>query len=293
MSLKKGTKDVSLLTKIPPKLGTKDITINGIYKASDENLDGYSEVNVKTSGVDINDYWNTVYSKYDYNVNNQIMSLIKKIPVISSPSSVTDMSSLYRDLVNVREIDVTKLNTQNVTDFKNMFSGCRRCEKIIGLSDLDFSKGKNFSYMFYFWKGRTGFTLDLSKVNMNGYNYSSMFRENFVKILYLQGLDFSNCNYCEGMFEGATGLESVIFKKNHNMGKGFLTTVSENYYSYKMSLRSCSRLTHDSLMSYINGLYDIKTAGIKPQQLIIGSTNLAKLTSEEIAIATNKGWNVS
>ena len=42
----------------------------------------------------------------------------------------------------------------------------------------------------------------------------------------------------------------------------------------------------------INNLYDIKSKGVKPQTLQLGDTNKAKLTTEEIAIATNKGWNV-
>ena len=46
-------------------------------------------------------------------------------------------------------------------------------------------------------------------------------------------------------------------------------------------------------MNIINNLYDIKTKGCNPQGLVLGSINLAKLTSEEIAIATNKGFNVS
>ena len=58
-------------------------------------------------------------------------------------------------------------------------------------------------------------------------------------------------------------------------------------------LSSATKLTHESLMNVINNLYDIKTKGCNAQPLVLGSTNLAKLTAEEIAIATNKGWNVS
>ena len=46
-------------------------------------------------------------------------------------------------------------------------------------------------------------------------------------------------------------------------------------------------------MNVINNLYDIASAGVKPQQLVLGSENLAKLTAEEIKIATDKGWTVS
>lgn len=57
-------------------------------------------------------------------------------------------------------------------------------------------------------------------------------------------------------------------------------------------LTDIAELTHDSLMNVINNLYDIKSKGVKPQTLQLGNTNKAKLTAEEIAIATNKGWNV-
>ncbi|MDD7754008.1 MAG: hypothetical protein PUJ51_05820, partial [Clostridiales bacterium] len=62
---------------------------------------------------------------------------------------------------------------------------------------------------------------------------------------------------------------------------------------YSLKFQQSYNLTHDSLMNVINNLYDIKTKGVKPQQLILGSGNLAKLSEEELAIAQNKGWSVS
>ena len=47
-------------------------------------------------------------------------------------------------------------------------------------------------------------------------------------------------------------------------------------------------LTHQSLLNALNGLYDL--TGGTSQTLTLGSTNLAKLTDEEKAIATNKNW---
>ena len=78
-----------------------------------------------------------------------------------------------------------------------------------------------------------------------------------------------------------------------NLGQGYSTTTTENSSDTTLKLRYSTKLTHESLMNVINNLYDIKTKGVKPQQLVLGTTNLAKLTSEEIAIATEKGWNVS
>ena len=72
MSLKKGTKDVSLLTKIPPNVEPKTITTNGTYVASDEGLDGYSQVEVNIGKyapriIQFNSYKGT---ELDYEIEN-------------------------------------------------------------------------------------------------------------------------------------------------------------------------------------------------------------------------------
>ena len=59
-----------------------------------------------------------------------------------------------------------------------------------------------------------------------------------------------------------------------------------------LSLSSCKKLTHDSLMSIINALAD-KTGASGTWKVTLGSTNLAKLTADEIAIAEGKGWTLA
>jgi hypothetical protein len=84
-----------------------------------------------------------------------------------------------------------------------------------------------------------------------------------------------------------------------NLGKGY-TEQSNNSYSSRVDLSYSPKLTHESLMSVINNLYDLNltysaigNGKLYRQELRLGSTNLAKLSAEEIAIATNKGWNVT
>lgn len=50
----------------------------------------------------------------------------------------------------------------------------------------------------------------------------------------------------------------------------------------------CQNLTHDSLMSTINYLKE----GVTSKTVALGSTNLAKLSESEKAIATQKGWTL-
>ena len=87
--------------------------------------------------------------------------------------------------------------------------------------------------------------------------------------------------------------ELTEFGGLENYGKAFETTKSENYNDYRLDIHECTKLTHDSLMNVINNLYDIKTKGCNPQSLVLGSTNISKLSAEEIAIVTNKGFNVN
>ena len=77
-----------------------------------------------------------------------------------------------------------------------------------------------------------------------------------------------------------------------DLGKAYSTTTSAGSSSYALNLSYSNLLTHESLMNVINSLYDIASKGCKAQKLVLGATNLAKLTAEEIAIATNKGWTV-
>ena len=101
---------------------------------------------------------------------------------------------------------------------------------------------------------------------------------------YLQTIDelvsSELSEWSSSAFQHATGLinmnvTGVIGKNNFNV-------------SY------CTKLTHDSLMSIINCLkdYSADTSGTK-WVCTLGTTNLAKLTDAEKAIATQKGWTLA
>lgn len=121
-------------------------------------------------------------------------------------------------------------------------------------------------------------------------NASGMFNTCYY-LTTLPELDFSNVENINSMLKLCAALTTLGGFKN--LGKAYLTSQSANYSNYKLDLNFASNLTHDSLMNVINKLYDIATAGCNTQQLVLGSINLEKLTAEEIAIATNKGWSVS
>ena len=260
---------------IIPKLGSKQITENGIYKASDDNLDGYSSAEVATSGVDINDYYDLTKR-----TSGGIVYYIKQIPMIDT-SDYTRMNYMFNDYPRLTTIPL--LNTSKVTDMSSMFS---YCPSLTTIPLLDTSKVTNMSSMFNYCPKLAKIPqLNTSKVTA----MSSMFND-CKSLTTIPLLDtnkvtsvYSMVNYCSSL----TTLGGFT-----NLGQAYSTTQGANYYNYTLNLSFSPNLTHDSLINVINGLYDIASAGVQPQQLVLGSANLAKLTSEEIAIATNKGWTV-
>lgn len=227
----KGYTGLSKVTvnKIPdeyviPILGTKKITSNGIYKAKNDNFDGYAEIEVETNGVDINDYFNNTLTSKDNYVSSW-EKMVKKIPPITIIGN----------------------------DARYIFYGCR----IDGFTQIDTSNVTNMDSMFDTARCKNIPELDASKVT----NITSVVQ---------------NCTKLEN-FGGLL-----------NLGKAFPdASISEKY---ALGLQNSPNLTHDSLMNVINKLYDISNKGT--QIINLGDANKAKLTTEEIAIATNKGWTV-
>jgi surface protein len=95
----------------------------------------------------------------------------------------------------------------------------------------------------------------------------------------LTSLDFSNGDMSSvtdatSMFYRCTNLTN--FKAPKNIG-------------IALSFSNSTNLTHDSLMSIINNLATVSSS----TTLTLGYTNLSKLTDEEKAIATGKGWTLA
>lgn len=253
MSLNKGDKEIALLTKIPPKTASKTITENGTYKASDENLDGYSEVSVQTSGVDLNDYMG---QNVDF-AHNTVLKLIKKLPELNI-SVITNMDNFFSGMSYLTELK--NISMSNITSAYHICYGCS------SLTTVELKNTEKIKSM------KEGF-------------YSCTSLET------ISAFDGSSLNDVSRMFQNCTAIKNVggII----NIGKAYETTATEAYANYTLSFGNALQLTHESLMNIINGLYDIASVGVNPQKLVLASTNLAKLTEEEIAIATNKGWIVS
>lgn len=211
-------------------------------------------------------------------------------------SNVTNMAYMFQSCSNLESINLNNFNTSKVSNMAYMFGNCNNLTKL-DLSSFDTSNVTNMERMFLNCKKIE--SLDLSSfktIMIKDLSYFFYYCANLVN-LDLSSFDASNVKYVNYIFAGCDNLTNLKFGKN--LGKGY-TAKSNNYSEHKLDLSYNPLLTHESLMSVINNLYDLNltynVAGggkLYRQSLVLGATNLAKLTEEEIAIATNKGWTVS
>lgn len=141
---------------------------------------------------------------------------------------------------------------------------------------FDFSGAKaTFSYTFYECETATLPTIDASNAIKLDYTFGAM--SNLVTI---DKLILGASTTYTAPFAGSSKLENLIVEG----------TIGQNGFS----VSSATRLTHESLMSIINALADYSedTSGTA-WKVTLGSTNLAKLTAEEKAMAENKGWTLA
>lgn len=292
-----GTYDVnnysSAEVNVPEKvLGTKTITTNGTYNATDDNLDGYSQVSVETSGIDINDYFTDTISSGVNSADIGWKKTIKKLP----PFSLSGTSAKYMFYsCPLSNIDLSNINTDVITNYNYAFGNCTKLEfDENAFKNLVTSNCVNISYIFYAcssfnnaetikfpnWdtSNVTDFTSCLSSINTGQTTAPSFDLSNW---------DMGNAKSISNLFSNGYGttIENVIW--GYNIGKGFTSS------SNRFSLIYMNKLTRESILDAINKLYDFTSNGGSGGQLQITTTQLSKLTDEEKSIITNKGWTIS
>ncbi len=143
------------------------------------------------------------------------------------------------------------------------------------LKMVDFSKCTNFNYMFQYAKCTHLGVIDMRKG-------ATTTHESFYGMSELETIDkiilkddgsqlMSNC------FIGCGKLANITF---------------EGVIGYNFAFTPCPNLTRDSLMSIIEHLQDFSGTTTK-KTLQLHATAKARITEEDIAIATQKGWTVA
>lgn len=129
---------------------------------------------------------------------------------------------------------------------------------------------------------------NLKRVNLSDNNIGNGYKC-FYNLKNLTYVDLTNCDFsnCTKTTSQLNTLNSMFYNNSALVDVIMIGAILPKTNITSMGLDSCNALSVDSLVSILNALptgsYTIK----------LGSTNLAKLSDEQKAIATNKGWTLS
>lgn len=143
------------------------------------------------------------------------------------------------------------------------------CKNLTTIPLLDTSNVTGMRQMFYNCKNLTTIPLiDTSKVTVMDEMFSGC-----TNLTTIPALDVSNVSYMSGIFGACSNLKSIL-----------MTGMKVDF-----DISRSTRFERTDLVTILNNLATVTTT----KRLTMGATNLGKLTEEDKAIATNKGWTLA
>lgn len=176
-------------------------------------------------------------------------------------NKMKDVRGMFRSCSQLKSLDVSKWDTSSVTSFNSMFHTCHQLKQL-DTSNWDTSSATGMQYIF-------AMCYQLQKIDVSNWDASNMID---------LALPFSSCNNLYSIIGDKT-IDDVIVNN----------IVALKGLKYSIELVS-TILDRASLRAVINGLADL--TGQTTQTLTLGTTLIAKLTEEDIAIATAKNWTI-
>ena len=255
------TRIQELNNRLATNLVSKGVSAEGT-ETTTELINKVNDIESGGTSV-INPEWTDWRNFSCYDNRNDLVAKLK----YSDTANGTDFGNMFYYCGALTSIP--QLDTSKGTNFASMFY---YCDSLTSVPSLDTSKGTNFGNMFYYCTALTSVPpLDTSK----GTNFNSMFYycDSLTSIPLLNMSSMSSTSW-SSMFYNCAALENVTFEGTIPV-RGNMNVFS-----------SCPNLTVDSLMSFINALTNMNSSAT--YTITIGSTNLAKLTEEQIQIATDK-----
>ena len=186
--------------------------------------------------------------------------------------NVLYMQSTFSGCISLKTINL--LPTSNVTTMSEMFAGCTN---LIALPDFDTGKVTSlYSFLNKCSNIKEFPNINTSNVTNMGFMCSECGSLTTIPLL--------DCGKVTQMIYVLYGCKSLT-----NLGgfKDLKISVTSQF------IDQAPNLTVDSLVNVINNVYDLTGNGLSGQSLKFGQTNLDKLSEEQIAVATAKGWTLT
>lgn len=274
----------ALIEDIPSKVAVTRVTDlvatenDKEYIANDYGVDGFGKVKTELRNlvkvysfsitddyIDENGYWEMPSVLDCEYFPSSFKKCNKLIHLKQDWNKIKSLHYTFQNCRNLEILDVSKWDTSECTMMMGAFSGCWAIKEL-DVRNWDTSKCVAFSELFVYCKQLT--SLDITNWDWSSSKYGSQY---FV-------------TYCEKLttLVGGLSIEEVIA----NDVKAF-KNFKENFASNTFQGAPLDRA---SLRAVINGIADVKEIGARTFPLESNLFN--KLTEEDIAIATIKGWTI-
>ena len=218
-----------------------------------------------------------------YNCKNIVTAPILNL------SNVQNCESFFRDCENLTTCEISDFS--NATNINGLFAYCRKLKNIV--SNLTTPKVKDTGFMFYECN-------ELETVpEMNTSNVTNMTKMFYGcnKLTTVPLYDTSKVTRMEEMFWHCSELQTVpaydcsnvtnmnnIFASCRNLKSILMTNIGVS-----LNVSASTLFERSDLLVILNNLKTVTSTKV----LTMGATNLAKLTDQDKAIATDKGWTLA
>lgn len=205
----------------------------------------------------------TKFEGTSFSVINGVDEAQEMINLIN-PEEV-DFSCLFQSCEFPYNNALYNIDTSKVTNMRGMFAGAF----IDNVPQMDTSNVTDMSYMFYHIGVSTGGTS---------------------RGIYLPDLNCGNVMDVTNMFQddGYYSPNIISIGRFIDLGK-----VEDLRGTYGWGFLKAVNLSRSDMVKIIYSLYDRKLAGYKTLKLSITTNTLNNLTSDDIEVAKNKGWELT
>lgn len=170
-------------------------------------------------------------------------------------SNVTNMVAMFRQCIKLTSLNLSNLNTSNVTEMTSMFFNCSAL-KTLNISNFNTNNVTDMGNMF-------GSCSSLTSLNVSNFNtskvkdMSGMFRKcNELTSLDLLSFNTSNVTHMNFMFRECSGLTSLDLS---NFNTTNVTSMTGMFYGcFSLTSLDISNFTFDKVTSY-GGMFDSVT----------------------------------
>ena len=186
-------------------------------------------------------------------------------------SSVTDITSAWNACYNLQSLDISGWNVSGVIYMSNTWNSCYNLQSL-DLSGWDTGSVTNMP-------GAWAYCYNLQSLDLSGWDVSSVtnLRDAWQDCSNLQSLNLSGWD--------VSHLSTNVAYPNGSM----LTDYWPSVISINQNYNNATALSIASLLRIIDSLPVVTGT----RTLTLGQTNKLKLTAEQIAVATQKGWTVA